>query len=68
MDMKETYEHQKNQKPAEAEENNRKEKADAPEAEKDQAAGGEVSPKADSKKEEISGYNEHPDQTKVGGG
>ena len=66
--MKETDEHQKNQKPAKAGEADHKEKADATGAEKDQAAGGEISPEADSKKEEIAGYNEHPDQTKVGGG
>lgn len=31
-------------------------------------AGGEVSSQTDTKKEDMTSYNEHPDQEKVGGG
>lgn len=34
----------------------------------DPANGGETIPHEESKKEDMTGYNEHPDQEKVGGG
>ncbi len=34
----------------------------------DNKSGEELTPEKETKKEEIDGYNEHPDQAKVGGG
>ncbi len=65
--MKETEENKNSQDPAQAGDKTQKEKPSSSPHEKEKESE-ELSPEADSKKEEISGYNEHPDQAKVGGG